>query len=347
MSVMEIALLILGVIIFVISFILPSGPEKKTEKEIETEKEEVHRLVEQEIDGMKLRVNEATNDTVEYAVDKAERSLERVSNEKIMAVNEYAETIMEEINKNHKEVMFLYDMLSDKQTDLTNAVRKADATVKEIENMSHNAQTASETLLRGMTVASVSQKGLTQEQKSVFDDIVIPDAKPVVFEPHQEQKSESVSEKSSNQTIKPRGVALAQAKIFADMTGNSIVAENSSQKEEIELGNVSGVSGNVIPANQSMGKEKVVFDLLSGGAYSDGTVVNVARPANGSVTAADFAALVGNDMSGNGVKTSTEAPANNNDRIIALSKQGLDVVDIAKTLNLGVGEVRLVLDLFK
>ena len=348
MSVMEIALLILGVIIFVISFILPSGPEKKTEKEIETEKEEVHRLVEQEIDGMKLRVNEATNDTVEYAVDKAERSLEKVSNEKIMAVNEYAETIMEEINKNHKEVMFLYDMLSDKQTDLTNAVRKADATVKEIENMSHNAQTASETLLRGMTVASVSQKGLTKEQKSVFDDIVIPDAKPVVFEPHKEEQSTSTSEKTTNSMVKPRGVALAQAKIFADLTGGSSTStETLSQTEENEFVNTSGISGNVIPANQSMGKEKVVFDLLSGGAYSDGAVVNVARPANGSVTAADFAALVGNDMSNNGVKTSTEAPANNNDRIIALSKQGLDVVDIAKTLNLGVGEVRLVLDLFK
>ena len=97
MTIMEIALLIIGVIIFVISFLLPDSGDKKTEKEIEAEKEEVHRLVEQEIDGMKLKVNEATNDTVEYAVGKAERSLEKVSNEKIMAVNEYAGTITKHI----------------------------------------------------------------------------------------------------------------------------------------------------------------------------------------------------------------------------------------------------------
>ena len=38
MTIMEIALLIIGVIIFVISFLLPDSGDKKTEKEIEAEK---------------------------------------------------------------------------------------------------------------------------------------------------------------------------------------------------------------------------------------------------------------------------------------------------------------------
>lgn len=41
---------------------------------------------------------------------------------------------MDHINKSHKEVMFLYDMLSDKQVDLKNVVREADAKTKEVEN---------------------------------------------------------------------------------------------------------------------------------------------------------------------------------------------------------------------
>ena len=330
MTIMEIALLIIGVIIFVISFLLPDSGDKKTEKEIEAEKEEVHRLVEQEIDGMKLKVNEATNDTVEYAVGKAERSLEKVSNEKIMAVNEYAGTIMEEINKNHKEVMFLYDMLRDKQADLTNAVRKADATVKEIENVSHTAQNASETLLRGMSVATVSQKGLTKEQKSVFDDLVIPDAEPIVFNSN---NHENVSNASTNG--RPRVAALAQAKILSGLAGT---VANDVEVASEQLGSIEAP------------KEKVVYDLLSGGAYKEGNVVNVSLPAKGSVTAADFAALVNGSSEPSvvkGPKYSSEAPANNNDKIIELSKQGLSVVEIAKALNLGVGEVKLVLDLFK
>lgn len=343
MTIMEIALLVIGVIIFVISFLLPDSNEKKTEKEIAAEKEEARHLLEQELDGMKLKVNEATNDTVEYAVDKAERSLERVSNEKIMAVNEYAGTIIEEINKNHKEVMFLYDMLRDKHADLTNAVRKADATVKEIEHVSHTAQTASETLLRGMSVASVSQKGLTQEQKSVFDDIMIPDAEPVVFKEKQEApmvvQSVATSEKVAEApSVKPRGVALAQSKIFAGLTGEPMPSVESTQiTEKVESSPVEVAPVEPVKAK----REAVTYDLLSGSAYKDGSIVGIEAPTGKAVTSADYAAMVRDSG------PISQAPANNNDKIIELSKQGLSTLEIAKTLNLGVGEVKLVIDLFK
>lgn len=314
MSPMEIALLVIGVIIFVISFVMPEVPMKKTDKEIEAEKEEARRLVEQEVDTMRLRVGEATNETVGFAVDKAERSLEKVSNEKIMAVGEYAETVLEEINKNHQEVMFLYDMLKDKQTDLNNTIREADAAVKEIENASHSAMDASETLLRGMSVASVSQKGLTNEQKSVFD-IVIPDAAPVVFDHEDKKKADDVPKK---------GKALTQSKIEAQLLG--------IDKPEDALAKAITADA---PANI---KEKVVYDILSGGAYKEGNIVNVDSPSQGAATTADFEAMTGNI---------TEAPANNNDKILSMAKQGFDTVQIAKTLGLGVGEVKLVLDLFR
>lgn len=335
MTTMEIALLVVGVIIFIISFLLPDVPEKKTEKDLEAEREEVKRLVEQEVDGMKLRVNEATNDSVEYAVDKAERSLEKISNEKIMAVGEYAGTIMEEINKNHQEVMFLYDMLRDKQADLTNTVRRADAAAKEIAQISHNAQSASETLLRGMSVASVSQKGLTPEQKSIFDDISIPDAEPVVFasknEPQSEAKSGAVSVKSSDSVKKNvesvstgnpgRGKALTQSKIEAQLLG-------------VVPGDPESISRVIAADAPEPVKEKVVYDILSGGAYKEGALVNVDSPAKGSVTAADIQAL-------------SVAGENNNGKILALAKQGFDTVSIAKSLGLGVGEVKLVIDLYQ
>lgn len=315
MSPMEIALLVIGVIIFVISFIMPEVPMKKSDREIAAEKEEARRLVEQEVDTMRLRVGEATSETVGFAVDKAERSLEKVSNEKIMAVGEYAGTVLEEINKNHQEVMFLYDMLKDKQTDLTNTIREADAAASKIENLSHSARDASETLLRGMSVASVSQKGLTQEQKSVFDDLVIPDAQPVVF---------ASDKKPSEESGKARGKALTQSKIEASLLGidkpeNAIAKAITADAPE--------------PI-----KEKVVYDILSGGAYREGSIVNVDQPAAGAATTADFEAMRSDD---------TQAPANNNDKILAMASQGLDTVQIAKTLGLGVGEVKLVLDLFK
>ncbi len=317
MTPMEIALLITGVIIFVISFLMPEVPMKKSDRELAAEKEEARRLVEQEVDTMRLKVGEATSETVEYAVDKAERSLEKVSNEKIMAVGEYAGTVLEEINKNHQEVMFLYDMLKDKQTDLNNTIREADAAASKIENISHNAMDASETLLRGMSVASVSQKGLTNEQKSVFD-IEIPDAQPIVFEngPAADGAKES----------KSRGRALTQSKIEAQLLG--IDKPDDALAKAITA-----------DAPEAL-KEKVVYDILSGGAYKGGNIVGVEALSNGAATAADFEAM----------SVTPDAPknaGNNNDKILAMAGQGLDTVQIAKTLGLGVGEVKLVLDLFQ
>ncbi len=338
MSPMEIALLVVGVIIFVISFLMPDVPMRKSDTELAAEQEEARRLVEQEVDTMRLRVGEATSETVGFAVDKAERSLEKVSNEKIMAVGEYAETVLEEINKNHQEVMFLYDMLKDKQTDLTNTIREADAAVKKIDTISHNAVEASETLLRGMSVASVSQKGLTSEQKSVFDDLVIPDAKPVVFKKengpvvHSEVRAkspdapikESAAPAKQEQTpARPRGKSLTQSKIEAGLLG-------INSPEDALAKAVTADAPKQI-------KEKVVYDILSGGAYKEGNIVGVDAPAAGAATVADFEAM----------SVKTEAPANNNDKILAMAASGLDTVQIAKTLGLGVGEVKLVLDLFK
>lgn len=316
MSPMEIALLVTGVIIFVISFVMPEVPMKKSDRELAAEKEEAKRLVEQEVDTMRLRVGEATNDTVDFAVEKAERSLEKVSNEKIMAVGEYADTVLEEINKNHQEVMFLYDMLKDKQTDLTNTIREADAAAHKIEGLSHDAMDASETLLRGMSVASVSQKGLTQEQKSIFDDLVIPEPEPVVFKQKDPEPVSAVTGAGK------RGKALTQSKIEAQLLG--IKSPEDAIAKAITA-----------DAPEPL-KEKVVYDILSGGAYKEGNIVNVSAPAAGAATAADFEAM----------GSVQEQPGNNNDKILAMAEQGLDTVQIAKTLGLGVGEVKLVLDLF-
>ncbi|MBQ7480508.1 MAG: hypothetical protein IJT80_01360 [Lachnospiraceae bacterium] len=140
MTPMEITLLIVGVIIFCISFIIKDGNDAGRESIDENVlRDEIRRVTDKEYDSMSLKVKEATDSAVEYAMEKSERALEKISNEKIMAVSEYSNTILDEINKSHKEVMFLYDMLTDKQTDLKNTVRKAEATAKEVNDAEKKA----------------------------------------------------------------------------------------------------------------------------------------------------------------------------------------------------------------
>lgn len=132
MGAMEIVLLAAGGIVFVLSFFIPTGKtaDAGTKKLVE---KEVKNVVAQEMDEVKERIEDIVDETVDYAVEKTERSLERVSNEKIMAVNEYSDTVLEDINKNHQEVMFLYDMLNDKHENIKSTVSQIEKTVKEAE----------------------------------------------------------------------------------------------------------------------------------------------------------------------------------------------------------------------
>ena len=88
MSVLEIVLLVVGALIFIGSFIVPVKKEELQEETIRLAEDEVKNLVAKEMEQIKLRMSEMSEDACQEQVQKAERSMERISNEKIMAVNE-------------------------------------------------------------------------------------------------------------------------------------------------------------------------------------------------------------------------------------------------------------------
>ena len=73
--------------------------------------EKLQELLQEEMKNVRSQVADAVDETVHYSMEKTERGLERLTNEKMTAVSEYAQTVLEDIHKNHEEVMFLYDML--------------------------------------------------------------------------------------------------------------------------------------------------------------------------------------------------------------------------------------------
>lgn len=129
MDIMEIVLLVAGGIIFTLSFFIPDKRGASGGKALS--QEEIRALVEQEMAAAGNHVDETVEEAVSYAMEKTERSLEQLSNEKIMAVNEYSDTVLAEIRKNHEEVMFLYDMLNNKHTSLKSTVGEVNRAVKE------------------------------------------------------------------------------------------------------------------------------------------------------------------------------------------------------------------------
>lgn len=140
MEMLEVILLIVGGVIFILSFVIPARKEEVSGKTKELAKQEIEELVTQEMKDIRDHVDDVVGESIEYAMEKTERSLERLSNEKIMAVNEYSDTVLHEIHRNHEEVMFLYDMLNDKHTNMKNTVTEVNKIVKEVTETKKEAE---------------------------------------------------------------------------------------------------------------------------------------------------------------------------------------------------------------
>ena len=123
MDILEVILLIVGIVIFIGSFLLPAGRSDAGRIDTDAAKQEIHGLIEEEMKTVRAQVQDKVEETSEDVVEKAERSLERLTNEKIMAVNEYSDTVLQE-----------YDMLNNKHANIKDTVSKVDKAVKAAED---------------------------------------------------------------------------------------------------------------------------------------------------------------------------------------------------------------------
>ena len=278
MTGIEITLLVLGAIIFAASFIVPELKKEPSKEQQKFSEAEIKKVIDREMEHVRDRVDEVVEETIDYTMEKTERSLAKISNEKIMAVNEYSDTVLSEINKNHKEVMFLYDMLNDKQTDLKNEVRKAEATKEEAVAAAAKVTNAGFSTMEFEHVTQESFRGQTAEQP----EIQVP------------QQSQEVVRESGPEPIFNR---------FAE-----------------------GMDETVLPIQERVIKKEIPRATVQKAAP-------VKKQPAGRVDERE-------PQASGGVK-------NNNRRILEMHREGKTNIAIAKELGLGLGEVKLVIDLFE
>ena len=132
MGALEIVLLAAGAVIFTASFCIPVKREKLKEETLDLAADEVRTLVAEELESVRGKLTEISEEEMRQQIEKSERSMERISNEKIMAVNEYSDTVLDEIHKSHEEVVFLYDMMKNKKESLSESYGKADQGLQEL-----------------------------------------------------------------------------------------------------------------------------------------------------------------------------------------------------------------------
>ena len=130
MTGVEITLILVGIIFVLVSFFVQEKLTPKDAQEITRLSEKALKIiidsitvlkiiVERELKNANDKVEDAIDAVVEQSQENAKRLMEKETNEKIMAINEYSNTVIESMNKTHNEILFLYNMLNDKHTELT------------------------------------------------------------------------------------------------------------------------------------------------------------------------------------------------------------------------------------
>lgn len=234
MTGMEIFLIMVGVIAIVGSFVF-------SEKLDKADTSTGNMMDKMDEEAIQKKVDEAVDIILDDKVEATEVRIEKILNEKILAVGNYSDNVMSDINKSHDEVMFLYGMLSDKEKEIKKAVI-------DVENL----------------------------KKSIKQNVIVPP-----------QPEEPETEETNADRIEPE-------------------EKQDNKKEDI-------------PEEKEETKE---FKI---------TVDNVAPKSSAVAMSAKEA----------------RKKSNNNEKILELYKKGRTSIEIAKELKLGIGEVRLVIDLYK
>ena len=265
MGITEILLVAIGAVAFVASFLIPEKYTAQENVNTKTQEEKLKKILEEELKQAQFRFEEKADESLTAATEKTERYMERLTNEKIMAIEEYSDTVLDRIHKNHEEAVFLYDMLNNKHAQVKNTAAEINLTVEDAKaNLQNTIQ------------QNIIQQNTSQEQ---FVPVLTETKVEVEPTEYTKQDEEFTELKDSMKNVKkpaPKKKAPVKKATILNM-------QPTEETANIEI----------------------QFDLE-------------------------------NNMGGN-----------NKDKILQLHKEGKSNMAIAKALGLGVGEVKLVIDLFK
>ncbi len=136
MTGVEIFLLLAGCIFMAGSFFITEKlSPSELDKIAELSQAELKRIVDNEISNAGPRIEDAVDNQIDASSDMVQRALEKETNTKIMAISEYSDSVIEEMNKTHNEIMFLYSMLNDKHGELTGMVSDLQRLAADIRNL--------------------------------------------------------------------------------------------------------------------------------------------------------------------------------------------------------------------
>lgn len=118
-----IVLLIIGGLFLGSSFLFGEKSSSKLESRNDRDGIKEDKIVKEEI---KHTLETTLSAVTEETIIKTEDELSKLSNEKIIAVHDFSNQVLNKINMNHEEVIFLYNMLNEKEQEIKRLLTEAD-----------------------------------------------------------------------------------------------------------------------------------------------------------------------------------------------------------------------------
>lgn len=364
MNAMEVLLVVLGVGAYAASFIIP---EKGGKKEAASFSEkEVKKLLEKQLPSLKDKMEEVSKEKAEEIAEQVERELEKLSNEKIMAVADYSKTVLDEIQKNHSEVMFLYSMLNDKEAELKESVTAMGQAKKEAQNFLAKTMDLVEKMDKQFDQVEEEfqhmDESLTAFGNSANQAIIDLQAKVnnvhgqvEAIQAQVEETRKQMDEITNQPSVIPSPVAAPASETKQEDSG----AHTQEVPKEQEIAPV------IMPAIDEMEKsldkaednslddekdiefEQKLIDTLHNILPEFDLEENV--PSKIQPEAIETSELKERDVKKSifGFLKNQNNTSNKNEQVKELYRQGLSEVEIAKQLSIGRGEVRLIIGLME
>ena len=171
MELIDIVMIIIGFGIIIGSFLISEGRGKQNsiEESLVFDTPKTQKEVELLLEEAKGMLDTLSSDVT----GKANDYLSKLSNEKIMAVDEFSQQILEKIRQNHEEVVFLYKMLSDKEEELKPFLLQLEQASKNVKNAGKQKEVE---FVDEDAILDEAMRGFVNKEEAFDTDVVRPSA---------------------------------------------------------------------------------------------------------------------------------------------------------------------------
>lgn len=300
MTVSIVVMMSIGLILIIASFLIS---EKLTKKKDDINVDlftvdDNYEFSERELRIIKRKIEDVIANQAKDILYETNESLSNMANEKTLALGDYAVAVCDEIEKNHKEVMFLYSMLDDKQKEIMNTVRTVDEANQKVNETLAKTQKHITVSIEQPGTAEMQSEAGAEKKQSAIDQLTAL------------SKMKREAESASNQSVSSKqNVNVISRQVETEDTVGAKLAETE-------------VDANARQA-EVLAEEAISIDDV-------------------------FAELEQAELDfDEALEEEFEENENSNDIILEMYRNGNSIIEIAKQLGLGVGEVKLVVDLYQ